>query len=78
MNNTATHASWMNLLEGLALPERKTGHPPRRVRLGPRPQRQDSRLHHRPERPSPPFVGTKTADQILNKANSKQISDAAR
>ena len=40
---------------GLVLHHRTPGHPPRHLRLGQRPQRQDPRLHRRLERPLPPL-----------------------
>ena len=46
---------------GLVRHRRAASHPPRRVQVRPRPQRQDPRLHRRLEPPRPPFVWTKTA-----------------
>ena len=40
---------------GLVLHHRTPSHPPRHLRLRPRPQRQDPRLHRRLERPLPPL-----------------------
>jgi transposase len=52
---TPTHASWMNLVEVWVFHHRAAGHSPRQLHQRPRPQRQDPRLHHRLERPSPPI-----------------------
>jgi hypothetical protein len=52
---TPTHASWMNLVDVWFFPDRTPGHPRRHVRLRPRSQRQDPRLHRRLERPCPPL-----------------------
>ena len=61
---------------GLVRHHRTPSHPPRHLQLGQRPQRQDPRLHRRLERPRHPFVWTKTADQILKKANRQNTSNA--
>jgi transposase len=52
---TPTHASWMNLVEVWVFHHRAAGHSPRQLHQRPRPQRQDPRLHHRLELPSPPI-----------------------
>ena len=73
---TPTHASWMNLVEvWFSIIERQAIH---RGTFGsrPRPQRQDPRLHHGWNDRAHPFTWTKTADQILKKANRKKTSDA--
>jgi transposase len=49
---TPTHASWMNLVE-VWFSDRMPSHPPRHLRIGQGPRRQDPRLHRRLKRPRP-------------------------
>lgn len=57
---------------GLVRHHGTASHPPRHVPLGPRPQRQDLRVHRWPERPRTPFAWTKTAEEILKKGQPSE------
>ena len=71
---TPTHASWMNLVEvWFGIIERQAIRRGIFKRQGP--QHQAPRLHRRLERPRPPFIWTKTADEILKKANRQKTSN---
>ena len=62
---------------GLVRDHRTPSHPARHLPLGDRPQHQDPRLHQRLERRAAhPFVWTKTADDILKKANRSTTSNS--
>jgi hypothetical protein len=65
----------MNLVEVWFSDHRTPGHPPRQLPQRPRPHHQDPHLHRRLERPPPPVHLTKTADQILTKANRQKTSE---
>ena len=74
---TPTSASWLNLVEVLVRDHRTPGHPPRQLRLSVTDLNRrirafidgwNDRCH--------PFVWTKTAEQILAKADRKKTSDA--
>jgi transposase len=70
---TPTSGSWMNLVEvWFGIIERQAIR--RHVPLRQRPQPRHQNLHRRLERTRPPIVWTKTADQILSKANRQKTS----